>query len=58
MSPDATYPCPWCPFDSDDGRALRTHLMVEHRKSVLATFVCERVETGDEDKLRQELLAR
>lgn len=36
-----TITCPWCTHETADTNAFRTHLMVEHRKSELATYVLE-----------------
>lgn len=36
--------CPWCEHESGDANAFRTHLMVQHRKSDLATYVLHDVD--------------
>jgi len=54
MPPSPSLECPWCETDHADGAALRVHLMVEHRKSDLASFVEERLI----DDARPELAVR
>lgn len=54
MPPPSQIECPWCEDDQADGETFRVHLMVEHRKSELASYVEERV--ADEE--RREVLAR
>ena len=39
--------CPWCTLQTTDGDTFRTHLMVEHRKSELSTFVLEAIQTAE-----------
>lgn len=44
MSPPDELACPWCSYASVDREDVRTHFMVDHRKSDLAAFVAERLE--------------
>lgn len=44
MVSQPSLPCPWCEHESGDANAFRTHLMVQHRKSDLATYVLHDVD--------------
>lgn len=39
--PSTPVACPWCTLETANADEFRTHLMVEHRKSELATYVLE-----------------
>ncbi|WP_248515626.1 hypothetical protein [Salinarchaeum laminariae] len=44
MTSQSSLLCPWCEHESTDANAFRTHLMVQHRKSDLATYVLHDVD--------------
>lgn len=48
------YSCPACSTSAGSGADLRTHLMIEHRKSELARLLVDDHSTRDreEDRLR------
>jgi len=48
MVPPASLQCPWCEHETDEADGFRTHLMVQHRKSDLATYVLHGVD-GDRE---------
>ncbi|GAB3681950.1 hypothetical protein GCM10028857_06990 [Salinarchaeum chitinilyticum] len=48
MVPQSSLQCPWCEHESADANAFRTHLMVQHRKSDLATYVLHDVDADRE----------
>lgn len=48
MVSQSSLQCPWCEHESTDANAFRTHLMVQHRKSDLATYVLHDVDREDE----------
>lgn len=54
MVPDASLQCPWCEHASDDADGFRTHLMVQHRKSDLATYVLHGVDRDAQTEIEAE----
>ena len=48
MVPPASLQCPWCEHETDEADGFRTHLMVQHRKSDLATYVLHGVDADRE----------
>ena len=44
MVPQSSLQCPWCEHESEEPDGFRTHLMVQHRKSDLATYVLHGVD--------------
>jgi hypothetical protein len=50
MVPSPSLECPWCEHRTDDANDFRTHLMVQHRKSDLATYVLHDVDRDQESE--------
>lgn len=50
MVPPTSFQCPWCEHETDDVDGFRTHLMVQHRKSDLATYVLHGVDGESESE--------
>lgn len=53
MVPSASLQCPWCDHEAENGDGFRTHLMVQHRKSDLASYVLEGVGNETVDRRRE-----